>query len=129
MHIGQTLDRVRLALQQHALNPHQITGQEHDDDLAPAILDNAGPRDPAGFEQVDRSALLAGADKEFALATPDGGPHRLSDRRVAADQQIAELGTVQRKTIIWHVHPSLWRPDAAQIIRRLNLASTLLFQG
>src|SRR3954471_23516005 len=90
MHIGQTLDRVRLALQQHALNPHQITGQEHDDDLAPAILDDAGARHPAGFEQVDRSALLAGADKEFAF-----GDIGIADRSMIWNSDLMEALELQ----------------------------------
>ena len=39
---------IGLALEQHALDAHQITGQEHDDELAAAILDLARARDPAG---------------------------------------------------------------------------------
>ena len=67
MRSGQALDRVRLAFEQHALDAHQIAGQEHHNDLSAPILDNAGACNPAGFEEVDRAALLAGGDKDVAI--------------------------------------------------------------
>src|SRR4051812_11689983 len=42
MCICQAFDRVWLALKQHALDAHQITGQENNDDLPTAVLDQAG---------------------------------------------------------------------------------------
>src|SRR5947208_4648886 len=72
MCVRQAFDRVRLALKQNALDAHQIAGQENDDNLPTAVLDQAGPRDPPGFQQVDRSALLAGVDQDLSLTPPDG---------------------------------------------------------
>jgi hypothetical protein len=102
MRIAQALDRVGLAFEQHALDADQIAGQENHDDLPAAILDQAGPRDPTGVEQVDRSAVLAGVDQHVALAVTGRRPHSLPNRRFATDQHLAELRTVKRKTNIRH---------------------------
>src|SRR5215213_5345340 len=100
--IGQALDRVWLAFEQHALDTHQITGQEDHHDLPTAILGRAGSRNPAGFQQVYRAAFLAGTDQFRALATEGGRSHSLLEYRFATDQQITQLRTVQWITNIRH---------------------------
>ena len=92
--IGQALDRVRLTFEQHAFDAHQIAGQENHHDLPTAILGRAGSRNPAGFQQVYRAALLAGTDKHLALAAEVGRSHSLSECRLATDQQITQFRTV-----------------------------------
>ena len=95
--IGQALDRLRLPLEQHAFDAHQIAGQENHHDLPAAILGRAGSRNPAGLQQVYRAALLAGTDKHLTLAA-GAGPALIAclDDRLATDQQITQLRTVQR---------------------------------
>jgi hypothetical protein len=85
-----------LAFEQHALDAHQVAGQENHHDLPTVIFGRAGSRDPAGLQQVDRSAVPAGTDKRLTLTVEAGRPHSLSDYRVTTDQQIAQLRAVQR---------------------------------